>query len=598
MKLERDQPGVDALGPTQMADEQRLVGGSGQVCEVNRVYAGQYLVHGQLGQGGMGEVYLVTHQMLKADFALKVLRPAFRSRPDIVTRFRAECRALWELSHPSFVKVHHAGDDPEIGPYIVMEVLKGITLQQLIARNERLSVRRALPIAIEIAKAADAMHELGIIHRDLKPENIFMPSGSGERGEPASKTLRVKLLDLGVAKIAKYGDPATAEHNSIGTGRYMSPEHIQCKPLGPPSDVYSLAHIVFEMLTGQHAFGQHNKNPTHYDFQIWHVNAKPHPLIGRLSTAPAELSDALMQAMAKDPAHRFQSMKAFAAALEESLRRVEVPARGGTALMQQEMSQESSKDQIVAMIREVAAQNAGGPWYFPPALTEEARSRRALDTSTGEVRVPSPTDTIRDTQRASPPSEDPRSSQPEPPGGARNTDLRGTVRMELGAQPSHATEDIETLDTVPIDDLSASARAQLGVLRPRQAARVANGGTPFMGQQAKRAVPALQQAQRTTAPMQRKDERPMGPVPNATPPAAGWGNRPQTAPLTVRVPPVQGQSVPTISAPPSAKRRTRLGLWITIVVLTICATLGALAVARRAGLLGKASGAGGGMEVG
>lgn len=300
----------------------------GTVCQKGKVYAGQYRVEELLGEGGMGEVYLVQHLTLHAKFALKVLRPTYRIRDDIVARFRAESRALWELNHPNFVKVHHAGDDPEIGPYIVMEVLWGGTLAELYQHLGQLAIHQALPILIEAADTADAMHALGIIHRDLKPENIFVV-----RHEDKSRT--IKLLDLGAAKITKYGQPATAENRTIGTGKYMSPEHIKCLPLSAASDIYSLGHIGYEILAGRHAFGAHHPTkPTHFDYQMWHLNADIEPLSDVLPGCPQDLWAVLAQAMAKKPEERFQSMAAFANAMREVLRRYLVArAKGGTEQM-------------------------------------------------------------------------------------------------------------------------------------------------------------------------------------------------------------------------------------------------------------------------
>lgn len=137
-------------------------------------------------------MYLVEHQILKAELALKVLRPSYRMRTDIVQRFRDESRALWELSHPSFVEVHHAGEDPEIGPYMSMEVLRGKTLAHLLAIKGRLTIEEALPIVIEAAEAAQVMRDLGILHRDLKPDNIFIttrdtPSRPAQGQAPGSR---------------------------------------------------------------------------------------------------------------------------------------------------------------------------------------------------------------------------------------------------------------------------------------------------------------------------------------------------------------------------------------------------------------------------
>ncbi len=349
--------GVDALAATFVADEPAAPSAAGQVCTVGRVYAGQYLVKGLLGQGGMGEVYLVEHQTLHAEFALKVLRPTYRIREDIVQRFRAESRALWELSHPNFVRVHHAGEDPEIGPYMAMEVLQGKTLAQLLFVLKRLSIEQALSLAIEVADTAEAMHQLGIIHRDLKPENLFLTArGPGQKRG-------VKLLDLGAAKIAKYGGPATAENRTIGTGKYMSPEHIRSKPLGPPADIYALGHIVFEAIAGSHVFGQNHPNPTHFDYQLWHLNAEPDSLSSRVPEAPEDLSAVLKQAMAKQPEHRFQSMAAFASALREVLRRlIANRAKGGT-----EQMSKPPVDDAATIEQALLGPSPDGSWSMPVA---------------------------------------------------------------------------------------------------------------------------------------------------------------------------------------------------------------------------------------
>ncbi|MFO0554979.1 MAG: FHA domain-containing serine/threonine-protein kinase [Polyangiaceae bacterium] len=347
---------VDAHAPTDFASGLHDRPDSA-ICVPGMVVAGQYTVRGLLGEGGMGEVYLVEHRTLRAEFALKILKPAFRRRPDIVQRFQDEGRALWELKHPNFVQVHHAGDDPQIGPFIAMEVLRGKTLAQLLHVMGKLSIEHALPIAIEVAETAQAMHEQGILHRDLKPENIFLTvrertSGMG-RG--------VKLLDLGAAKIAKYGGPATEENRTIGTGKYMSPEHIRCKPLTPASDVYALAHIVFEMIAGTHCFGAAHPNPSHYDFQIWHLNADPDSLVSRLPNAPAELSTILAKGMAKLPAERYESMAAFATALRETLRNYLVAkAAGATSRLSSPPSIEAKTIEDV-----LSSKSPDGRWSMP-----------------------------------------------------------------------------------------------------------------------------------------------------------------------------------------------------------------------------------------
>jgi serine/threonine protein kinase len=384
------QPPVDALGQTTAAPAVPVrpapAAQVGTVCTVGRVYAGEYLVKGLLGEGGMGEVYLVEHQTLKAELAMKVLKPVYRVREDIVQRFRAEGRALWELSQhdrgaprgANFVRVHHAGDDPEIGPYMMMEVLAGKTLAQLLENVKRLPLEDALTIAIEVADTAEAMHALGIIHRDLKPENIFLAVPRGGGAAPARKR-NVKLLDLGAAKIAKYGQPATAENRQIGTGRYMSPEHIRAQALSPRSDVYALAHITYEMLAGTHAFGQHHQGqPTHFEYTMWHVSAQPTPLVDVMKDCPPELWSALQQAMMKAPEARFASMAAFAGALREILRsHLALRARGGTAKMDADALVDERRIQNV-----LSSPSPDGAWS---GVVHPSGERPRASTMTAEV---------------------------------------------------------------------------------------------------------------------------------------------------------------------------------------------------------------------
>jgi len=364
--------GLNALGAASASNSSLE---AARVCAVGRVYAGQYLVKGLLGEGGMGEVYLVEHQTLKAELALKVLKPLYRIRDDIVTRFRAESRALWELKHPNFVQVHHAGDDPEIGPYMLMEVLSGKTLAQLLHGMGRVQVERALTIAIEVADTAEAMHTLGIIHRDLKPENIFIA-----RNPSVNVKRLVKLLDLGAAKIAKYGQPATAENRTIGTGRYMSPEHILGRGLSARSDIYALGHIAYEMLAGKHAFGQdHPGQPTHYEYQMWHCNAEPTPLTQAFPDCPEPVWAVIRQAMARAPEHRFESMAAFASALRNVLQQCRVAGvRGGTAKM--ELPGPATERELDDFL---SSPSADGAWSgLAPSGTQSRHGTVTADVST------------------------------------------------------------------------------------------------------------------------------------------------------------------------------------------------------------------------
>jgi serine/threonine protein kinase len=305
-------PTVDAAVPTLLSSGSDDADAEQPVCVPGRLYAGQYEVRGVLGRGGMAEVYLVEHRTLRADFALKVLRRSYRKQPEIVERFRVEARALWELAHPGFVRVHHAGDDPELGPYLVLERLRGRSLADVLLATGRLEPAQAIPIGVAIADAAGAMHARGMVHRDLKPDNVFVALGSG--GERS-----VKLLDLGAAKIAKYGAIETAANHTIGTLRYMSPEQLRAESVGPATDVYALGHILYECLAGRHAFGERGHAPTSpLDVLRWHVEATPTPLDEVAPGVGAQLAKVVARALAFEVADRYASMAELSAELRRA----------------------------------------------------------------------------------------------------------------------------------------------------------------------------------------------------------------------------------------------------------------------------------------
>jgi serine/threonine-protein kinase len=277
--------------------------------------ADTYEVRSRLGSGGMGEVYAVVHRTLRAELALKVLRPEHRRDPSIVTRFRAEGRALWELAHPGFVRVHHAGDDPAVGPFLVLERLVGRSLADVIEAAGRLAPDDAIRVGCAVAEAAHAMHALGMIHRDLKPSNVFLTRGEGgARG--------VKLLDLGAAKIPKYGDPPTAPGHALGTLRYMSPEQLRAEPVGPAADVYALGHVLFESIAGRHAFGAHRDEPTRpAEIVAWHRGPPPPRLDALVPGVSPRLAALVASALAPEASQRPASMAIVAAQLAALLGR-------------------------------------------------------------------------------------------------------------------------------------------------------------------------------------------------------------------------------------------------------------------------------------
>jgi serine/threonine protein kinase len=276
---------------------------------------GQFQILQKVGSGGMGAVYKALQPQMNRMVGVKILHPKLANRKDLASRFRREWRAMSQLTHPNTVKVFQYGELDEGSLYIIMELLEGKNLNQTLRADGPFPAERALPILVQVCGALDEAHKAGIIHRDLKPENIFLVQSGGVRDFP-------KVLDFGLAKVAeRQMRPGsvilTQEGMVFGTPEFMSPEQAQGKPLTPSSDVYSLAVIVYEVLTGKLPFDA--KSPMDY-IQL-HVTGKPVPLNER---APGKVFAPLLEqiidrALAKRPEDRFASAADFASAMQRVL---------------------------------------------------------------------------------------------------------------------------------------------------------------------------------------------------------------------------------------------------------------------------------------
>src|SRR3954470_5028764 len=280
------------------------------------ILGGEYLILEKIGTGGMGSVYKASQPAMKRMVAIKILHPKLANRKDLTSRFRREARAMSQLSHPNTVKVFMYGEMEEDGSlYIVMEMLEGKNLNQAVRKDGPIPTERAIPILIQVCGALQEAHELGIVHRDLKPENIFLSKQGGIADYP-------KVLDFGLAKVTeRQMQPGsiilTQEGMVFGTPEFMSPEQAQGKTLDARSDIYSLAVILYEVLTGKLPFDA--KRPME-NIQL-HVQKEPIPLSKRVTgkTFPPELDAAIAKALSKNRDDRFQTAAEFAAALQKSV---------------------------------------------------------------------------------------------------------------------------------------------------------------------------------------------------------------------------------------------------------------------------------------
>ena len=273
---------------------------------------GAFQIQQKIGSGGMGAVYKAHQPEMNRFVAVKILHPKLADRKDLVSRFGREARALSQLSHPNTVRVFHYGE-LEDGPlYIIMEFLDGRNLNQTVRVEGPFATERALPILIQSCGALDEAHKAGIIHRDLKPENIFLVQSPVHRDFP-------KLLDFGLAKVGEQqmrpgSVVLTQEGMVFGTPEFMSPEQAQGKTLTASSDVYSVAVILYEVLTGKLPFDAKNA----MEYIQHHVTGKPIPINQRApgKTFPPLLEQIVHRALAKRPEDRFATAADFGTALQ------------------------------------------------------------------------------------------------------------------------------------------------------------------------------------------------------------------------------------------------------------------------------------------
>lgn len=272
---------------------------------------GQFQILQKIGSGGMGSVYKALQPAMNRMVAVKILHPKLANRKDLVSRFRREARAMSHLTHPNTVKVYLYGELEDGSLYIVMEHLDGKNLNQTVRGEGPMALERGLTILIQACNALEEAHRAGIIHRDLKPENIFLSQQGGMRDF-------AKVLDFGLAKVTERemrpgSIILTQEGMVFGTPEFMSPEQAQGKMLTPASDIYSLAVILYEVLTGKLPFDA--KTPMEH-IQL-HVTAKPTPIGERVpgKTFPPLLWTVLAKALAKRPEERYATGGELAHAL-------------------------------------------------------------------------------------------------------------------------------------------------------------------------------------------------------------------------------------------------------------------------------------------
>lgn len=267
--------------------------------EDSHVIGGRYRILAGVAMGGMGAVFQVKHLTLDKIFALKIIHQAMSDDSQMLKFFTREARVLSRLSHPGIVQIIDFGHDERFGAYLVMEYLKGETLQARIEREAPMALGPTLNIALQVAEALAHMHENELVHCDIKPENIFLvrqPEGGRQR-------IQARIIDFGLSKSMATG-AKLAKSEIGGTPIYIAPEQLSGTAPQPSMDIYAMGELLYHMLSGTPPF---TGTATEICSRKISVRAKP------LSEAAASPMDEgvealVMKALERKPEDRHGSM--------------------------------------------------------------------------------------------------------------------------------------------------------------------------------------------------------------------------------------------------------------------------------------------------
>src|SRR5216684_767818 len=389
---------------TEYRDDVRFCPNDGQTLRssgptqdlVGQVLADRYHIMKKLGEGGMGQVYLAEHVKMGRRSAIKVMNPSMVHDSEAVARFNREAANASRISNAHVCAIYDFGETPEGLIYLAMEFIEGEPLTELIRQEGALPVSRAAEIAVQVAAALQAAHDLDIVHRDLKPDNIMLT-----RSRDGSDA--VKVVDFGLAKAVGGeggGQKVTRTGLVVGTPEFMSPEQLSGDKLDGRSDVYSLGLVLFNTLTGTLPFP---------------ADSVQEAMIKRLTDEPAELIEVrpdlhfppglqqiLDTALARSPVDRYQS----AAKLAHDLAAVAGLSRaeGGAALPATltagdkteliEPVRTGKRSRVPIIVGAIVLLGAAGAVVTIGRTVKQTNGVRAADTAQPIAPSPPPVDTV------------------------------------------------------------------------------------------------------------------------------------------------------------------------------------------------------------
>ena len=315
---------------------------------VGQVVADRYHILKKLGEGGMGAVYLGEHVKMGRKSAIKVMASAMAHDPDAVARFNREASNASRISHPNVCQIFDFGETSDGLIYLAMEFIEGQSLKDLIEKEGAIPAARAASIIKQSADALQAAHDLSIVHRDIKPDNIMIIRGRG--GDDV-----VKVVDFGIARAVGGDEPGqkvTKTGLVVGTPEYMSPEQLSGDKLDGRSDIYSLALVLYRMITGVLPFEADSAQET----MIKRLTDDPVPLSESRPDIdfPPKLQLVMNNALARKADERYQSAADFGhdtldavAGMKKAMPETRVgPApEGATAIMSKDELTQATKAQ-------------------------------------------------------------------------------------------------------------------------------------------------------------------------------------------------------------------------------------------------------------
>lgn len=288
---------------------------------IGRVFLGRYETQRLLGEGGMGRVYLARQTDLGRPVVVKVMHEHIAADPKFRDRFQRETLLMARFQHSSVVTLYDASVNDPAGPCIVMEYVKGVNLETLLAKSGRMSAPRLARIVLPLCEALQAAHDEGIIHRDLKPANLMIL-------DPDTPKERIKVMDFGLAKLVDDGPSRKVTDTNVdfavGTPGYIAPEQVRGEAMDHRGDLYSVGVMMFELLSGRLPF----LGASSMDVLLAHATETPPTFasIGLRGRVPVEVEELVHDLLAKDPDNRPQSARELAERLETALSRAQARA--------------------------------------------------------------------------------------------------------------------------------------------------------------------------------------------------------------------------------------------------------------------------------